>query len=233
MAHRRNATGLPRLLLLAVLATGAPAAGQGVTARSVDSAAAVADQLRPPGSDRYAPAVDFSRLPPWRQTRFFDVRAQGTFFVYVVDCSGSMDDGGRLNRAKAELRRCLRELQFPQRYLVVFYNDRSWPMPGGVPLSADIKAKNATNRWLSLIEAEGDTDPRAAMKLALALKPDAVFLLSDGAFPDGAADTVISANARKTPVHCIDLSGGAGGDDLKRIADASGGQYAARPTGDH
>lgn len=218
-------------VLLAMLAwlRAAPVPAQSITVRPADSAASVAEALRPPGSDRYAPPVDFSRIPPWRQTRFFDVRAQGTFFVYVVDCSGSMDDVSRLARAKAELRRCLRELQFPQRYLVIFYNDQTWPMPGGIPVSADIKAKNATNRWLSRIEAEGETDPRGAMKLALALKPDAVFLLSDGAFPDGVTDEVLQANTRKTPVHCIDLSGGAAGTDLKRIAGASGGQYAARP----
>ena len=36
-------------------------------------------------------------------------------------------------------------------------------------------------------------------------------------------------NARRIPIHCVDLSGGEGGDHLRRIARESGGQYASRP----
>jgi hypothetical protein len=61
------------------------------------------------------------------------------------------------------------------------------------------------------------------------LRPDAVFLLSDGAFPDGVVEAVAAANRRKIPIHCIDLAGGLAGDDLQRIARASGGRYASRP----
>ena len=59
------------------------------------------------------------------------------------------------------------------------------------------------------------------------LRPDAVFLLSDGAFPEGTAERRPS-NTHKIPIHCVDLSGGEGGDHLRRIAKASGGQYASR-----
>ena len=57
--------------------------------------------------DRYGPdgAVDWSEIPPWRQTSFFGIRARGQFFVYVVDCSGSMIDDDRMPRATIELRR--------------------------------------------------------------------------------------------------------------------------------
>ena len=67
------------------------------------------------------------------------------------------------------------------------------------------------------------------MKQALSLKPDAVFLLSDGEFPEGTVDEVAKLNTRKIPIHCVDLAGGLAGDHLKRIAEASGGQYASRP----
>jgi hypothetical protein len=30
------------------------------------------------------------------------------------------------------------------------------------------------------------------------------------------------------PIHCIDLAGGLGGDQLRRIAKANGGSYASR-----
>jgi hypothetical protein len=191
-----------------------------------------AELLRIPGADRYDPgAVDWREVPPWRQTSFFGVRAQGLFFVYVVDCSGSMIDEDRLVRAKAELRRSVLGLQHPQRFKVIFYNDQVIPMPGDLPLSADWSAKDRLIHWLRLIEPDGETDPRGAMSLALSLRPDAVFLLSDGEFPGGTVEAIARKNPRKVPIHCIDLSGGTGGDHLRRIASDSGGQYRLRPQG--
>ena len=96
--------------------------------------------LSPYGSpeDRYGSdgAIDWSDIPPWRQTSFFGIRARGQFFVYVVDCSGSMIDDDRMPRATIELRRSVFALREPQRFEVIFYNTESIPMPGGpVPRS--------------------------------------------------------------------------------------------------
>lgn len=60
------------------------------------------------------------------------------------------------------------------------------------------------------------------------MRPDAVFLLSDGAFPAGTVESVARINSKKVPIHCIDLANGAAGDGLRKIAADSGGQYAAR-----
>ena len=92
--------------------------------------------LEPPGSegvvaDGTGPARPTgARSPPWRQTSFFGIRAQGRFFVYVVDCSGSMIDEDRFARA-TEVRRSVLALQAPQQFKVIFYNDGPIPMPGG------------------------------------------------------------------------------------------------------
>jgi hypothetical protein len=83
---------------------------------------------------------------------------------------------------------------------------------------------------MRMIDADGDTNPKSAMSLALSLRPDAVFLLSDGVFPDGTVNAVARSNPRKVPIHCVDLSGGEAGDQLKQIARDSGGHYASRPT---
>ena len=181
--------------------------------------------------DRYGPdgAVDWSDVPPWRQTSFFGIRARGLFFVYVVDCSGSMIDDDRMPRATIELRRSVFALREPQRFEVIFYNSESIPMPGGpIPRSATLQAKNQLRSFLQLIDPDGGTDPRPAMKQALSLRPDAVFLLSDGAFPDGTVAELTRLNKHKVPIHCVDLTGGLAGDHLKRIAAANGGQYASR-----
>ena len=115
-------------------------------------------------------------------------------------------------------------LREPQRFEVIFYNSESIPMPGGpIPRSADQQAKNQLRSFLRLIDPDGGTDPRPAMKQALSLRPDAVFLLSDGAFPDGTVDELTRLNKHKVPIHCIDLTGGLAGDHLKRIAEANNG----------
>jgi hypothetical protein len=188
-----------------------------------------------PGSspaDRYNPdsAIDWSEIPAWRQTSFFGLRARGQFFVYVVDCSGSMIDDDRFPRATIELRRSVLALTQPQKFEVIFYNEDSIPMPGGpIPRTADLDAKNLLRKWLTIIDPDGGTDPRLAVKQALSLRPDAVFLLSDGAFPDGTVEEVNKLNTHRIPINCVDLAGGLGGDHLKRIAASSGGQYASRP----
>jgi hypothetical protein len=179
-----------------------------------------------PGA-RYGGEPDWGEVPPWRQASFFGLKAEGQLFIYVVDCSGSMGDAGRLDRAKGELRRSVAALQFPQRFKVIFYNDQALPMPGALPKPADVGSKDQLARWLNLVEADGETDPRSALSLAVAMRPDAVFLLSDGAFPDGTVEAVERLNPHKVPIHCIDLGGGAAGDGLRRIAGQSGGRYAA------
>ncbi len=186
--------------------------------------------LNPLGQESgYSDPIDWRSVPPSRQTSFFGMRAKGTFFVFVVDCSGSMGEE-RWGRVQTELKKTLLGLQFPQRYLVIFYNDRVLPMPGGLPQSAEKGSAMRTLNWASLLVPDGATEPEAAMKMAIGLRPDAVFLLSDGEYPEGAADRIIANNKGPSPVlvNSIDLSGGAGGTDLKRIAERSGGQYATR-----
>ena len=191
--------------------------------------------LEPPGSegetpDRYGNGTpDWREIPPWRQTSFFGIRAAGRFFVYVIDCSESMIDEDRFARATMEVRRSVLALQAPQQFEVIFYNEDSTPMPGGPkPRPADPQNKSQLVSWLRLVDPDGGTDPRAALRQAIALRPEAVFLLSDGLFPDGTAEAVSKFNARRIPIHCVDLSGGEGGDHLRRIARDSGGKYAAR-----
>ena len=140
-----------------------------------------------------------------------------------------MIDDDRMPRATIELRRSVFGLREPQRFEVIFYNHESIPMPGGpIPRSADQQSKDQLRSFLRLIDPDGGTDPRLAMKQALSLRPDAVFLLSDGAFPDGTVAEITRSNKHKVPIHCIDLTGGLAGDHLKRIAEANNGQYASR-----
>lgn len=159
---------------------------------------------------------------------FFGMKAEGKFFVYVVDRSGSMGAGSRMLRAKRELRESVNRLEFGQQFSVIFYNETHLGVNQGSPLSADSASKRKLAQFLSIIEPDGQTDPRAAIRQALSLQPDAVFLLSDGEYPRGVVDAVRQSNRQSIPIHCVDLSGGRSGGDLQRIAAESGGQYATR-----
>lgn len=186
--------------------------------------------LAPPGVvGAYDEQTDWNSIPLWLQTSFFGVRAKGKTFIYVVDCSGSMAEDDRMTRAKSELRKTISTLRYPQRFHVIFYNDKPLAMPGGSPRTADALSKDDLIRWLRNIDSDGGTDPREAMAIALGFRPDAIFLLSDGAFPEQTVEAIAKINKVKTPIHCVDLSGGAGGDDLARIAKESGGVYVLRP----
>ncbi len=105
--------------------------------------------LQPPGSspeDRYSDDSDWYELPAWRKTTFFGIRARGQFFIYVVDCSGSMVDDDRLTRATLELRHSVLSLHEPQKFEVIFYNHESIPMPGGPrPRTADTPGKKSVD----------------------------------------------------------------------------------------
>ena len=187
--------------------------------------------LLPPGSssqDRYDPDIE-STDPPWRQTSFFGIRARGQFFIYVVDCSGSMIDDDRLARAKIELRRSVFALQPPQRFKVIFYNDQSTPMPGGpVPRPADPQSKDQLITWLRLIEPDGETDP-SRHRPGPRPPPRRRVPALRRRVPRGDRRGGRRQNPRKVPIHCVDLTGGQAGDHLQRIARDSGGQYASRP----
>ena len=182
-----------------------------------------ADLLRASGSDRYG-ETDWSRIPRWRQTAFFGIRAEGQVFIYVIDCSGSMGEGFRLERAKEELRKSINALRFPQRFHVIFFNGEPIPMPGDLARSADFDNKMELSHWLARICPEGETDPRGALKTAISLRPDAVFLLTDGEFPEGTAAGIAKSNKTHVPIHCVDLSGGES-EQLRQIAKDSNGKY--------
>jgi hypothetical protein len=197
----------------------------GPTVRSIHEVEVDRRFRRPGSDDPYGESIDWRTVPLWQQATFYGIRAKGSFFVFVVDCSGSMEVDSRLVRAKQELRRSINAMRFPQRFLIIFFNHRSIPMAGGIPKSADAKGKQTAMAWLGTVDAGGGTDPRAAMKLALALRPDAVFLLSDGEFPSGSEDEILDGNRHRVPIHCINLGSAEGAPQLQAISEGSGGQY--------
>ena len=63
-----------------------------------------------------------------KETSFFGLESSGDRLVFVVDCSGSMAEEMRFERAVYELGQSLRLMDDDQEFLVVLYNDRIYPM---------------------------------------------------------------------------------------------------------
>lgn len=171
------------------------------------------------------------------RTGIFGLEATGSRFVYVFDRSASMGaPGGRpLDRAKQELLASIDNLGNAQQFYVVFYNHRQHLFN-----AADVRQrlvfatddnKRAARRFVDAVQADGGTRHFEAIMLALRLRPDAMFLLTDGEVADDLTAEEVDKLARSLAgTKCMVVQFGGDGADrapnLARLAALSGGTYA-------
>lgn len=216
----------------------------------------VTPQLKPtsklPPADANPPALTDGDAPKFFGT---EVKSDTQSIVYVIDQSGSMsltvqpfqDDQGnmiqqgtRLDRAKAELRRSISTLPDTFKFNVIFYDEciRPW-MNATVPASSS--NKQAALAWINGQEPMGFTNSGLAVATALSDKANKmVVLLSDGEpnFLDCAANYVgtydqhrqmiKSANTQSARVDCFGIGVEANPDARKFMQDVAadnGGTY--------
>jgi len=159
---------------------------------------------------------------------FFGIGGQGATFVYVIDCSGSMLDMKKFQRAKAELIRSIRALKSYQKYYIVMYSDGAYPMDADEPLLATNENITHTEEWLNSINPDGGTNPLSALLYALSLKPSAIYFLSDGKFDLSVASELRIKNRhrrKRVPIHTIAFYNRETEGLMKMIARNSGGRY--------
>jgi hypothetical protein len=173
-------------------------------------------------------SADFAK----RASQFFGVTGYGNSIVYVVDCSGSMGEMGKLERAKYELLHSLEQLTGEQKFFVIFYSDGAYPMEGNAPVGATNGALQKTRRWIDSINAQGSTNPQPALFAALSLKPDTIYFLSDGLFDAGTIAEVRRVNRRRqggVPIHTIAFVSRENVALMRAIARDSGGEFRFVP----
>jgi len=120
------------------------------------------------------------------RTAIFGVPGEGTKFVYVFDRSAST--GGppynTLAAAKTQLQASIDGLGPTHQFQIVFYNQtptvfapgqRSWGLCFATP-----RNKLLARKFIGSITPDGSTNHVEALRLALSLRPDVVFLLTDG-----------------------------------------------------
>ena len=107
---------------------------------------------------------------------------KGNRYVFVIDCSGSMNRDGRLSMAKRELITAIRSMETDKEFFVYYYNHNSIPMLGGIR-KATKESLRIVAPWIKGQSATGNTNPRAALRDAFEkMEPDTVWLLTDGIF---------------------------------------------------
>ncbi len=168
---------------------------------------------------------------------FFGIEARGNRFAYVVDISGSMGQGGRMESMLAELRRSITELGSHTSFYVVFYSEDAFPL-GNRREWTD--ATGAGKRWarekLEAVGPLGSTQPVPGFELVSQIRPraDAIYFMTDGQFANGDqdVDAILALNReRPTPIHCITFVTREAEASMRRIAEATGGSYTHVPGG--
>ena len=160
---------------------------------------------------------------------FFGTRARADTVVFVVDMSGSMNDGRRFDRAVEELIRSLNALVPAQRFFVFFYNGVTYPMLDmrtAKLMPANPGNRNKVIKWIKTLEPNGDTAPEERWKGAPKLKPQVIYFLTDGEIPETTRDTAKKFNhEHKTVIHTIAFVTEEGADMLRGIAKDNRGKY--------
>ena len=185
--------------------------------------------------------------PQSNSTHFFGVPGDGSRFVFVVDSSRSMmgsDFSGRpWKDAQHELQLAISRLGPTRQFYVIFFDGEAHLMFDETP--ASMKMLHASSQhvtrfteWMANVDTGFNTSPLQAVKCALSLRPDVIYLLSDGDFRDQTARYLKKNNRRMggattgpftSIVHTIGFHNRAAQRVLRNIAKGNGGTYKFVP----
>jgi len=169
-------------------------------------------------------------------TSVFGAEGKGSRFVYVFDRSGSMAgyNGRPLAAAKQELLKSLRDLQDVHQFSIIFYNEHPqvFSPTSNQPqlVFADEQGTRQAEQFVRSIIASGGTEHQLALELALNMRPDVIFFLTDASQPQMFPNDL--AKIRKmnhgATIHTIEF--GFRKSDGRRnflmtLAEQNGGQY--------
>ena len=163
---------------------------------------------------------------PEEGVSFFGTVSRGNKFVFIIDKSGSMS-GNRLAAAKKELCSTLKGLKPTDKFMIYFFSDAAQAMPARAMLAGTPKNIPWATDWVSGRSVDGGTNPTQALSWCFNLRPDTVWLLTDGQFADGPALDAIAAGNRqlKARINTLAFHDKAGANILQRIARENDGTY--------
>ena len=120
---------------------------------------------------------------------FFGTYVHGERIAFVIDRSSSMR-GEKFDQARDEVVAAISKLESSQWFYVVFFDREILQMFGENDVVKDMIPATPTNierfiEWVSQVDVGRGTMPYRAVRLALRMEPDTLFLLTDGSFNAG------------------------------------------------
>ncbi|MDX1946898.1 MAG: VWA domain-containing protein [Pirellulaceae bacterium] len=164
---------------------------------------------------------------------FDSAAAEGRSFVFVIDRSQSMgSDGlGAIAAAAQELTAELGRLTAEQKFQVVAYNTSAIYFDRRELLPADEGTRKSLVRFVADLAAYGPTEHERGLLAALRLRPEVIFLLTDGGDPHlnpGQLRVIREAAGGRTSIHALHFGRGSapeGEEFLRRLATENRGSY--------
>jgi hypothetical protein len=165
--------------------------------------------------------------------QFFGTKIEGRRIVFVLDNSGSMQQG-RLETVIAELMRSVESLAEDQEFYVVFYSDMAYPLfypnPADNYIRPTERNKQRLAAWLDTVELCLGDAVVDALAGAISIEPDTAFLLSDGRIQgEKKMAFLLGAGGGEFPIHTVGVGLSAGAttsrENLQQIASANGGDF--------
>jgi len=181
-------------------------------------------------------------------TGLFGLRGEGADFVYVFDRSDSMNSvfsyasEGKtvfsitpLDAAKAELLKSLGDLKEDNRFHILFYNHDTWLFDTGKEQHKELvlatpDMKRLATQFVSTVYGNGRTKHVPALETAIKMRPEVIFLLTDGEEKDDPSPAELAKlrrlNGGRTKINVVQFcyemrSGGS----LVQLAQESGGKH--------
>jgi hypothetical protein len=153
--------------------------------------------------------------------------------AFVCDASGSMLN--KFSTLRRELSNTVQRLRPIQSFNLIFFQEQSKSAlsDSGLIMATPENKIKATNYLEDKVTPRGETNPIPGIELAFQQKPDLIYLLTDGDFPDNTALLKRIRELNKTAkikINTIAFTGEADTDIefkkiLKTIADESGGNF--------
>jgi len=165
---------------------------------------------------------------------FFGMKAAGQSVVYVVDCSSSMNvkhttAATRFHRLKLELLSSVASMKPSQSFYIIFFNDQPIPMPARSMQPARPELQRQYLEWMARMRANGLTNPLSSMQMALRLRPDVIYFLTDGNFNFRTATALSRIRQPRSVIHTITFGEREAEPLMKSIAVANRGTYRFIP----
>ncbi len=168
--------------------------------------------------------------------KFFGTEVRARRILYMLDNSGGMRRDGKFEALVAELGRSVSALDTKQEFYVIFYSDTVYPLffPQGVRkfVRSNDRNRKMLDRWLMSVELCVGNAIDEALAAAEVIRPDAVFLLTDGDLftTQKKKELLLNPVGRSYSIHTFGLGVGENtktAEGLKQVAQANSGTFRA------